>query len=89
MGCNPISHPPGIMGFYPDKVFPEEVDNIKEYMRGSFTTNVNGFVDENGNPFSRMERESHGLINLQPLRNYEDDYRGMYLLFYLNLKRQF
>jgi hypothetical protein len=29
--------------FFPDKVFPEEVDNIKEYMKDTFTTNVNGF----------------------------------------------
>ena len=31
------------MGFYPDKVFPEEVDNIKEFMRDTFTTNVNAY----------------------------------------------
>lgn len=31
------------MGFFPDKVFPEEVDNIKEYMRDTFTTNINAY----------------------------------------------
>jgi hypothetical protein len=31
------------MGFYPDKVFPEEVDNIKDFMRDTFTTNVNAY----------------------------------------------
>lgn len=36
------------MGFYPDKVFPEEVDNIKEFMRDTFTTNVNAFSLSSG-----------------------------------------
>lgn len=31
------------MGFYPDKVFPEEVDNIKDFMHDTFTTNMNAF----------------------------------------------
>ncbi len=31
------------MGFYPDKVFPEEVDNIKEFMRDTFSTNINAY----------------------------------------------
>jgi hypothetical protein len=31
------------MGFYPDKVFPEEVDNIKDFMHDTFTTNINGY----------------------------------------------
>jgi hypothetical protein len=52
------SNPSEMFGFFPDKVFPEEVDNIKDYMRGAFTTNVNGFSDD-------QER--------QPFPNIEDD----------------
>lgn len=33
------------MDFFNEKVFPEEVDNIKSYMTDTFTTNVNGFTD--------------------------------------------
>ncbi len=41
---------PGLYGYYPDKVFPEEVDNIKEYMGGVFSTNVNNrFIDSERN----------------------------------------
>lgn len=28
-----------------DKIFPEEVDNIKSYMKDIFTTNINGFTE--------------------------------------------
>lgn len=31
------------MGFDPDKVFPEEVDNIKNFMHETFSTNLNAF----------------------------------------------
>lgn len=41
---NPINETgEGAMGFYSDKVFPEEVDNIKEFMHDTFTTNINAF----------------------------------------------
>lgn len=33
------------MDFFNEKIFPEEVDNIKSYMTDTFTTNVNGFSD--------------------------------------------
>jgi hypothetical protein len=45
---NPNANPPGLFGMFPDKVFPEEVDNIKEFMKDTYTTNINGLVDENG-----------------------------------------
>jgi len=32
-----------LMGFDPDKVFPEEVDNIKNFMHETFSTNLNAF----------------------------------------------
>lgn len=44
-----------MFGYYSDKVFPEEVDNIKEYMRDNFSTNVNGFTDENGGDLMNEE----------------------------------
>jgi hypothetical protein len=46
IGCNMNPSVNGDMfGFYPDKVFPEEVDNIKDYMRDNFTTNMNATFD--------------------------------------------
>ena len=64
-----------MFGYFPEKVFPEEVENIKEYMSGAFTTNVNGYVDENGNDTSRYERDTNGMISVQPVddENKEDE----------------
>jgi hypothetical protein len=55
-------NPSGLFGFYSDKVFPEEVDNIKDFMRGAFTTNVGGFVDENGNTLGN-DRDSKDIVH--------------------------
>lgn len=49
---NQNSNQPGQFSFYQDKVFPEEVENIKEYMRDNFTTNVNGYSGRNNNQFN-------------------------------------
>ena len=61
---NPNANPPGLFGMFPDKVFPEEVENIKEFMKDTFTTNVNGFIDENGFNLNR-DFENDNLSNLQ------------------------
>lgn len=34
------------MDYFNEKIFPEEVDNIKSYMTDTFTTNINGFSDD-------------------------------------------
>ena len=44
IGCNSL--PYGPLAFYPDKVFPQEVEDIKDFMRETFTTDVNGFTDK-------------------------------------------
>jgi hypothetical protein len=33
--------------YYGDKVFPEEVNDIKNFMRDTFSTNLNGYADIN------------------------------------------
>jgi hypothetical protein len=69
MGCSTSSSNPDLFG-YPDKVFPEEVENIKDFMRDAFTTNLNGYTDEDGNT-PNIDRETDGIIRVQPI---SDDY---------------
>lgn len=67
VGCAPPSEV--TFNYFPDKVFPEEVDNIKDFMTDAFSTNVNGFVT---NMEDNYERESVGKINVKPMSNYEN-----------------
>jgi hypothetical protein len=63
---NPNTNPPGLFGMFPDKVFPEEVENIKEFMKDTYTTNINGFVDENGfNLNLQREFDNDSMNNLR------------------------
>jgi len=65
----------GMFGFYPDKVFPEEVDNIKDYMRDNFSTNVNSYSQENsssGSGSPLIDRDTDGLIKVQPIQDSND-----------------
>lgn len=86
MGC-PLTDIQGnpnnmMFGMYPDKVFPEEVDNIKEFMSDTFSTNVNGYpmnmnqgmndMSTQGSSMEEIEKEISGQINVQPMPIYED-----------------
>jgi hypothetical protein len=51
-------NPSPTFGFYSDKVFPEEVDSIKDFMNDAFSTNVNGYRGQYGNSLSRMQSET-------------------------------
>lgn len=65
----------GMFAFYPDKVFPEEVDNIKDYMRDNFSTNVNPYSQENsssGSGSPLIDRDTDGLIKVQPIQDNND-----------------
>ena len=70
LGC-PGSSPENL-SFYSDKIFPVEVENIKEYMDDTFTTNLNGF---NSNPsgsdyntLDSIENDDYGKINIHKIR---------------------
>jgi hypothetical protein len=74
IGCN-MNPNQDMFGFYPDKVFPEEVDNIKDYMRDNFSTNMNPYSQENsssdsGSPL--IDRDTDGLIKVQPIQDNND-----------------
>ena len=51
------------MDIFSEKIFPEEVDNIKSYMTETFTTNVNGYSKNLGdlnNLNSQMDKFNPG-----------------------------
>lgn len=71
---NPAANPPGLFGMFPDKVFPEEVENIKEFMKDTYTTNVNGFTDENGFNLNRgYENENMSSLQVSPMNEQQFD----------------
>lgn len=52
--------------FYDNQIFPTEVDNIKEFMDNSYSTNLNGY--SNGyNSLDDIEREANGKINIHKI----------------------
>lgn len=61
--CNNIADlnvfsPPKLPDFYDNKVFPVEVDDIKDYMHDTFTTNVNGYA------LSELDKLKNGLSEI-------------------------
>jgi expansin (peptidoglycan-binding protein) len=56
------------MAFYSDKIFPVEVENIKEYMDDTYTTNINGGMNSDYNTLDNIENEADGKINIQKIR---------------------
>jgi len=47
-------------GFLSDKVFPEEVDNIKDFMGDTFTTNINAY--SLSNPIKKKGKSKNNLL---------------------------
>lgn len=74
MNCPIIS--PENMGFYDDKIFPNEVENIKDYMDDTFTTNLNGGYGSDYNSLDSIENEADGKINLHKIRYNNGGNRG-------------
>lgn len=71
----PSLNPNSILGNYIDdsKVFPEEVDSIGEFMKDTYSTNINGYNahEKEQDSVNQIENESEGQITIEPLGQQE------------------
>ena len=71
MGMNPNS----VLGHYIDdsQIFPQEVESIGDFMKDTYSTNINGFNARDSEYLNnnRLETESEGDITVEPLGSQE------------------
>lgn len=78
VNCSEVPGTPGellglepntVLGNYIDdnRVFPQEVENIGDFMKETYSTNINGYNARENDYYNKLENDAEGGITVEPL----------------------